>query len=138
MALESAFLAMMMIIVLNMVSGSEGNESSSPMWWIVFSALVLAPLSETILCQVIPVGIIRKLRGGFWAQVMFSNMIFAILHFWILGFIPGMTAGLIGGFYFGFTYVHWRRKGIGPAYWSTALVHFLYNFVILTAFILGG
>jgi len=138
MAVESAFLAMMMIIVLNTILGPGNGGSSSPRWWVIVSALIMAPLLETVLCQSIPVRIIEKLRGGFWSQVFFSATIFAILHFWILGFIPGMTAGLFGGFYLAYTYVHWNGRSRKRAYWSTVLVHFLYNLTIIVIATFAG
>ena len=132
MATESFLLATAIGFSLRLAFGASARGGLSIGLWTVISAVIFAPLIETIICQVISVAVTRKLRRGFWQQVLFATAIFATAHFYVLGFVSGMTAGLVGGFYFSYTYVHWRRRSLRAAYWSTVLVHSLYNLWIFS------
>ncbi|MBC8428930.1 MAG: CPBP family intramembrane metalloprotease [FCB group bacterium] len=140
-AVESCFFATLTGIVLYKVIPSMrggGGEKFEVTDWILISALIFAPLIETIFCQVLPVAVVRKFRGKQWLQVFVATAVFAAAHFYILGFVSGMTAGLIGGFYFSFTYVRWRKRSLRAAYWSTVFVHSVYNTFIYGIALLAG
>ena len=96
------------------------------------TAIVVAPLLETILLQTFPVMVARRLRAGFWVQVVAGMGLFAATHF-ALGVAAGLMAGVAGGFYFSFTYVHWRQESLSSAVWMTAATHGLHNLVICLA-----
>lgn len=130
--IESSIFALLMIILLNMLGVGLLDDSPNALTtWVLTSALLIAPIIETIICQMIPVAIVRKFHGKKWLQVLLATAVFAILHFHIVGFTSGMSAGLIGGFYFSFTYVRWRERSLRAAYWSTVFVHFIYNTVVI-------
>jgi hypothetical protein len=97
--------------------------------------IVLGPIVETVILQAIPVFIARILGLKFFGQILFSIVPFALLHF-SRSVGAGIGAGIIGGFYSAFTYVHWRDKSLWTAFWVTALSHGLYNLAIF-AMIIG-
>jgi len=102
-----------------------------------FVILVLvAPVLETLLLQGLPVYVARKCRATAKTRIIAATAVFSALHF-PEGFAAGMSAGLVGGFYFAFTYVHWRRTGRWVAYWTTMVSHAIHNgiaFVLLAIF----
>ena len=100
--------------------------------WLI---IVMGPIVETFFLQAIPVFFARVLKFKFFGQIFFSVLPFAILHF-SRSVGSGIGAGIIGGFYSAFTYVHWRQKSLWTAFWITALSHGLYNLAIF-AMIIG-
>jgi len=100
-----------------------------------------APIFETLLLQALPIAIARLAKAGFWLQVLVSTVPFAGLHF-LEGFSVGLGAGVVGGFYFAFTYAHWRQRSRWTALWTTALCHAIHNamavFMMLPGMLLGG
>jgi hypothetical protein len=100
--------------------------------WLV---IVFGPLIETIFLQMIPVFFGRIIGLKFIGLMVCSILPFATLHFTrSLG--AGIGAGLIGGFYSAFTYVHWREKSLWTAFWTTTFSHCLFNLAIF-AMIIG-
>lgn len=98
----------------------------------LFAAVIIAPVFETILCQTFPVMLARRLGAGFWTQVVAGMGLFAALHF-PLGVAAGLAAGVVSGFYFSFTYVHWRQESLSAAVWMTVATHSLHNLVLCGA-----
>jgi hypothetical protein len=88
--------------------------------------VLIAPLVETVLFQALPVGVMRLLRTRFGWQVLVATALFAAAHF-REGVSVGLGAGLVGGFYFAFTYVHWRERSRWTALWTTAVCHGIHN-----------
>jgi len=105
--------------------------TASAFLWLV---IVVGPIVETFALQVIPVFLARRLGLRFFGQILFSVTPFALLHF-TRSIGTGIGAGIIGGFYSAFTYVHWRSKSLWTAYWVTALSHGLYNLALFTMLI---
>ncbi len=97
---------------------------------------VVAPILETLLLQTLPVAIMRACRQRFWIRVVASTGPFAALHFPV-SFSTGIGAGLAGGFYFAFTYVHWREKSLAHAIWMTAATHAARNTILVALLLLG-
>jgi membrane protease YdiL (CAAX protease family) len=97
---------------------------------------VVAPIVETLLLQTLPVAIMRACRQRFWIQVIASTGPFAALHF-PASFTAGIGAGLAGGFYFAFTYVHWREKSLAHAIWMTAATHATRNTLAVALLLLA-
>ena len=93
----------------------------------LFGELVLsAPIIETLFLQVVPIALARMMGLSFGGQIAMSMIPFALLHF-PAGVGSGIAAGVVGGFYFAFTYAHWRNNSLWTAYWTTALSHALHN-----------
>jgi hypothetical protein len=109
----------------------EGITASAYLWLVI----ILSPILETVLLQAFPVFIARSLGLKFSGQILLSIIPFALLHF-TRSVGTGIGAGIIGGFYSAFTYVHWRSKSLWTAYWVTALSHGLYNLAVF-AMIIG-
>ena len=108
------------------------NISAGQFFWLV---IILSPLLETLFLQVIPVNIAKRIGLNRLGQIIFSTIPFAALHF-SRSIGAGIGAGIIGGFYSSFTYVHWDQKSTKTAFWVTALSHCLYNMAIF-AMIIG-
>ena len=98
--------------------------------------LLVAPPIETLLLQAIPVFFVRILKGSLRIQVLVSAIVFAAVHF-PEGIAVGVSAGIIGGFYFGLAYAHWRKKSRWQSFWITTLIHAIHNgigFLLLLIF----
>ena len=99
--------------------------------------MVVAPLLETLIFQAFPIWIARLCKARFSIQVVASLVPFCAVHA-VEGVGTGIAAGLIGGFYFAFTYAHWRERGRWPAFWVTAVSHAIHNGILIPlAFALG-
>ncbi len=105
-------------------------------WHLVISAVIVAPVLETLIFQSVPVAVARALGWGFWPQVVVSVFLFALAHFAIAA-STGIAAGLFTGFYIAFTYVHWRETSFRAGLWMTAGVHALHN-LALVGLVLAG
>ena len=99
--------------------------------------VVLAPGFETFLLQALPIFIARKLKAPFIWQIIASMALFAGLHL-AEGIITFFAAGLIGGFYFAFSYAHWRDKSRWTAFWVTAVAHAFNNATAFAILVLSG
>lgn len=99
--------------------------------------VVLAPVYETLLLQALPIFIARKFKAPFAYQIVASMAVFATLHIFE-GILTAIAAGMVGGFYFAFTYAHWCQKSHWTAFWVTAVSHALSNAFALTLLLLTG
>lgn len=102
----------------------------------LLTAVFLAPVLETLLLQMLPIGIARVCGAGRGGQVAVSLVVFAVPHF-LVSPLTGLTAGLVGGFYFAFTYTHWRRQSLARAFGMTFAQHTLYNAVVAVIVVAG-
>ena len=89
-------------------------------------AVILAPVVETLIFQALPICIARMCHASFAAQVVISMLLFSLPHFAEQADF-GISAGLVGGFYFAFTYAHWRQKSRWTALWITIVSHSFNN-----------
>lgn len=124
--LEAFLIAMAVAILLGLL-GVEDREIGDPGTFAVLAILV-APWLETLLLQMLPVGLARLCGAGRSAQLILSMIVFAALHF-IEGVGTGLAAGVVGGFYLAFTYTHWRRHSRTRAFWMTTAQHAIHNTV---------
>ena len=92
--------------------------------------VIVAPVVETLLLHALPVHVARRFQLGFWWQVIAGLVPFAILHF-SSGVATGVCAGIISGFYFSFTFVHWRHESFRSAMWMTSGSHAVHNLLLL-------
>ena len=116
----------------------EGRELPHDSFWLWAVAIVVgAPVLETIVFQMIPTEIMRLLKTKLWLQIAVCTALFCILHaFEDVGL--GLAAGLVGGFYLAFTYVHWRDRNWWTATWMTIVSHAIGNAVALAMMIYGA
>jgi hypothetical protein len=96
---------------------------------LVFQTVVVAPVLETLLFQVLLIGVARWCRLSFGWQVTWSTVVFSAVHF-LEGLGTGVCAGMVGGFYLAFTCAHWWDRSGWTAFWTTALSHSLRNGLI--------
>jgi len=116
-------------------------EEEFPDWGVATELLVIvviAPLVETLLLQSLPIFVARKFNASFRLQVIVSMVLFAACHFYFEGIVTGIAAGVIGGFYFAFTYAHWREKSRWTAFWVTAVSHAIHNGIVIGLAMLAG
>lgn len=116
-------------ILLFLLFDLEGRSDLPPPGWKLFVEIVVfAPFFETIFLQTVPVAFARLLGWGFRGQLIAAWLPFAVLHFTVsVG--TGVCAGVISGFYIGFTYAHWRQVSLRSAFWMTTATHALHNFI---------
>ena len=132
-AVENLVVTLFFCLLLSAVSWTTGIDiptrtdlDNETLGGLLVLIVVIAPIIETLLLQVVPVMIARKCGFTFWWQVALSATIFALLHF-PLGVATGICAGVVGGFYLGFAYVTWREK-TGSGFWMTTGLHAVLNF----------
>jgi len=111
--------------------GIPGREMDLSFEVLLIAGVVVAPVLETLLLQALPVWIARLCKSGSSGQVIVSVVPFTISHA-IEGIGTGIAAGLLGGFYFAFTYVHWRERSRWQAFWVTAVSHAIYNAIAIS------
>lgn len=64
---------------------------------------VFMPVLETFLFQIILIGLLRRLGIKTIYTFFVSMLVFAVLHFYFNGWISGILAGIIGGYYYAFS-----------------------------------
>lgn len=102
---------------------------------LILWACLAAPLYETLL-QILPGELMRKLSQRFWIRVFVVTVPFATVHF-TNDFWSGICAGVFGGFYLAFIYVHCRGKSLALAVVMTAASHAAGNSVAIALLLLG-
>ena len=128
-ALEGTLVTLAISIVLGLLGlGDREIKMSFPVF--LFVGVVVVPLLETLIFQAFPVWIARLCKARFSVQVAASVIPFILVHV-VEGVGTGIAAGLISGFYFAFTYVHWREQKRWPAFWTTAVSHAIHNGILI-------
>lgn len=122
-----AFLLAPFGVALRDISSTSGGE-------LLFLGVIVAPLFETLIFQALPVWIARLYKAGFAVQLLSSIVPFFLAHV-TEGLGTGLCAGLVGGFYFAFTYVHWRKISLWTAIWTTAVSHAIHNGLVILPYV---
>lgn len=123
-----AFLIAMAVAILLSLLGVADREIEVDFETFAVLAILVAPWLETLLLQMLPVGLARLCGAGRSVQLILSMVVFAALHF-IEGVGTGLAAGIVLGFYLAFTYTHWRRHSRTRAFWMTTAQHMIHNTV---------
>lgn len=97
----------------------------------------LAPYLETLVFQALFCGIARKLKLGFWPQVLFAWIPFFLAHLPV-GLSTALCAGGVIGFYLSVTYVTQRAVSWRRAFYSTWALHAVNNAVVVAVVYAGG
>ena len=106
-------------------------------WVLIWIAVIVGPFCETLIFQFLPLEITARLRlRRFW-QFTLSIVPFALAHL-IAGIPTVISAGVIAGFYFSFTYVRWKRESLLAGVLMTYLLHSSFNLVGIVGMILLG
>ena len=90
--------------------------------------LVVGPLFETLAFQCASIEFTAALRVRRTIRLLFSVVPFALLHHYA-GIPTVVAAGIVGGFYFAFTYERWRKESWVVAVSMTFLLHSSFNLV---------
>lgn len=104
---------------------------------LVVTVVIFGPIIETLLFQALPTGIGRALKWRRRWQFLVTMLPFAAVHF-LIGLPTGMSAGLVGGSYFAFTYLKFRDASFAKAVAATSLVHGCYNLVAVALILASG
>ncbi|MEV4781282.1 type II CAAX prenyl endopeptidase Rce1 family protein [Burkholderia sp. LMU1-1-1.1] len=116
------------------VLGSSAAEGliGKPGWYIFLAAVVLAPLFETVVGQILPIELAR--RGGASGQVciFISAALFSLGHLYNGG-IANAVATFIGGGVFAYAYVSVRERGVGASYMAAFSAHASHNALLFYA-----
>jgi hypothetical protein len=102
--------------------------------WIVIMTVVYAPLVETLLAQLLPIEIARRLGAGPLLCILPSAFLFGLGHFLNGGLAHGTTT-FFGGLVLACAYVALRRAGSGPAFVAAATTHAFMNAAIVPALV---
>ena len=126
-SIESAVAGLLAVLILSLLIPVQRRTLLDwPLYQVFLFTVFAAPILETFLFQVLPIGFVRLLKAGFRWQVLVSLALFAAPHF-TEGIAVGIGAGIVGGFYFAFTYAHWREKSRWTALWTTVVCHGIHN-----------
>lgn len=103
---------------------------AAPIWMVLLMVTILGPVFETMVAQVIPVFMVRKITGRRISLVIASAAVFGMGHF----LNGGGWAQLILTFFFGLAfaaaYVTWMPQGYLKAATAVALMHATNNALI--------
>ncbi|MBC3833299.1 CPBP family intramembrane metalloprotease [Undibacterium amnicola] len=120
-----------LILPLSAWGDSAGKQIFGQSDWVIFFVGVLyIPLLETLLAQVLPIEIIRRVGGGSVACIVVSALLFGGGHYLNGGLAHGLTT-LSGGLVFAFAYVFARPHGFWAAFISACTAHIVHNFFLL-------
>lgn len=134
MAVEGLVVSLIVVAIPSILLDEPGRDFLDwPIHHTLIIIVILAPIFETSLREPclwpLPDG--GKLD---WApakrepvvQILASLIPFTLAHL-PEGVAVGIGAGLIGGFYLAFNYVHWREKSMWTALWTTTVAHAIRN-----------
>ncbi|NOT31323.1 MAG: CPBP family intramembrane metalloprotease [Planctomycetes bacterium] len=100
-----------------------------------FLAVLLFPLYETFVGQVLPIEIARRLGVGSVGCALISGGVFGVGHFLNGGGAHGVTTSFAGSV-FAFGYVLVRHVGFRASYVTAATAHAMHNAVLMLALLL--
>lgn len=110
-------------------SAAAGLVDAHPAY-VLFIAIMFAPLWETIPGQVVPIELLRSLRAHWSICVLASGTVFGVGHFLNGGLAHGVETFLMG-LVIGYGYVAARPYGLGPAFITAATAHACHNATLL-------
>ena len=123
---------------LHPATGNARPDLAGPPADVFFAICLSAPIVETLLYQFLPIVLLRICRARGWVQMAISTALFTWAHTGI-GPDIAISAGLVGGFYFAFTFAHWRTaRGLVMAPALTAGSHALHNFILFVLLFFSG
>ncbi len=95
---------------------------------LVTLTVIAGPIVETVIFQCLPLEFAESLKFRRFWQFALSIVPFAIGHLFA-GIPTSVSAGVIGGFYFAFTYSRWKRESLFVGLVMTILLHSSFNLV---------
>lgn len=112
------------------IKSEHNSESMSFMWF--FTLLVIAPLLETLISQMLVIRLC--LRSGYLRKhplliILISTVLFALLHA-----VTTMPLAFLAGIVLAYNYYyHIVKSENKKAYWSTVFIHFCVNLIAVSA-----
>jgi len=98
------------------ISSSVGIHDI-PVWYI----LLVGPVVETIVFQVIPIKVALALHAPQWLQMAISTVLFALGH--LSGGIGSVLVATFGGIVLAWAFIKWSRKSIVRGALAATLTH---------------
>ncbi|MFZ6647824.1 hypothetical protein ACO0LO_19020 [Undibacterium sp. TJN25] len=95
-----------------------------------FTAVLFVPAYETVLGQMLPVALVRRLGGGAMLCTVFSALFFGGMHYLNGGLVHGISATIIGPI-FATSYLMFRSKGIWAGFICAFTTHATHNALLL-------
>ena len=94
----------------------------------VAAVLILAPLVETIIGQWLPITVTSRLTQKSSVQILVSTALFSALHIDPMSVMAAIPPAIV----LACAFVIQRRRGIWPALFATAMVHFWINLAAMS------
>ncbi len=131
-ALSSVTFAVLSLVLPRSEWGTSAAVSvvqTSPVT-LFFLAVLFIPIYETLLAQVLPIEIIRRIGGNRLICIALSALLFGGGHYVNGGLVHGVMT-FVGGAVLGFAYTLARSQGFWPAFVTASIAHGIHNFVLL-------
>ena len=128
--IETTLFAYIVANILQAILRSPGRtdlDGYSPLALVGLTVFV-GPLFETLVFQCVALELAGSLRLRRFLQFAVSIVPFAIAHFFA-GIPTFVSAGVIAGFYFAFTYDHWKQESFFVGVAMTFILHSSFNLV---------
>jgi len=109
-------------------AGPRSDLAKMTLFWLLGLVLIAGPLFETLVFQCLSLEFTSTLRVRRSLRFLFSIIPFALGHHFA-GIPTVLSAGIVGGFYFAFTYDRWRKESLIVAVAMTFLLHSSFNLV---------
>lgn len=93
----------------------------------ITTAVLIAPIIETILGQMLPIELLRTRTTKKSILIGTSAFLFMIMHYPVLEFFP--SAGAVG-IVFAYAWVQQREISVRTAFWGVTLSHALHNAIV--------
>jgi hypothetical protein len=124
---ESLLASLVAALILLPIIGVSDTNGVSTIGF--FGMSIGYPFIETLLFQSLPIRIAQVFTRSVKPLILCGWLPFAIIHF-ASSLQSGICAGLVGGYFVGFSYAVWARRSHGKAILITTLMHGLGNAVI--------
>jgi len=106
-------------------------------WRLALLVILVGPLLETLIFQFLPIETAQGLKWKGAYQFSISIIPFALAHA-LAGIPTVICAGIIGGFFFAFTYHRWKRESLLVGILMTFLLHASFNITgVIGALLIG-
>jgi hypothetical protein len=126
----AASLLMMVILTLAHTPSRTDLQPTAPAK-LLRDAVILGPLIETLLFQMLSFAIVSRITSSFRWRVFWVMAPFTIGHFFV-GIGTGLQAGLVLGFYLSYIYVSMSKISIASAFYLTAGFHAINNLIFVS------
>ena len=128
--LEAVILAFLVGYIVQYLfpAGPRSDLAKMTPYALLGTVLLVGPLYETLAFQCLSWELTSTLRVRRSLRFLFSVVPFALAHYFA-GMPTVLAAGIVGGFYFAFTYERWRKESVIVAVAMTFLLHSSFNLV---------